>query len=396
LTWVEIAGVAHPPRIYLDNAATSFPKPERVYQVMDDYQRRLGTAAGRGATRAGAEVAARIDAVRRSIARLIGAGNPSGVIFTLNGTDSLNLVLHGWLKPGEHVVTTRLEHNSVLRPLSDLAARGIEVTAIAPRSDGRVAPEDFLNALLPTTTLAVVTQASNVTGIIQPVEQIAAGCRERGVAVLVDAAQTAGCLPIDVEQLGCDFLAMPGHKGLLGPLGTGVLWIRPGREERLDAVRQGGTGTRSEQSTQPTTLPDKYESGNLNVPGIFGLGAGVEWVLERGVESIARHDAQLVERLSAGLSTLPAVEIIGPLSAPRVGLVSFRIPGLDPGEAAVILEESFGIECRAGLHCAATVHADLGTLDHGGTLRFSVGPFVTLEMIDRAVAAVAAMAAAFA
>ena len=241
-----------------------------------------------------------------------------------------------------------------------------------------------------------MTQASNVTGIIQPVEQIAAGCRERGVAVLVDAAQTAGCLPIDVEQLGCDFLAMPGHKGLLGPLGTGVLWIRPGREERLDAVRQGGTGTRSEQSTQPTTLPDKYESGNLNVPGIYGLGAGVEWVLERGVESIARHDAQLVERLIAGLSTLPAVEIIGPLSAPRVGLVSFRIPGLDPGEAAVILEESFGIECRAGLHCAATVHADLGTLDHGGTLRFSVGPFVTLEMIDRAVAAVAEMAAAFA
>jgi cysteine desulfurase/selenocysteine lyase len=381
------------PRLYLDNAATSFPKPECVYQAMDDYNRRIGVAAGRGSSRLGAEVAGTIDRARRAVARILDATNPEQVVFTFNGTDSLNLILHGYLRDGDHVVTTQLEHNSVVRPLTELASRGIRTTTVPVGADGCVDVERFAAALEPTTRLAVCVHASNVSGLIQPVARISAICRERGVALLLDAAQTLGSVPFSVRELGVDFVAAPGHKGLLGPLGTGVVWIRPGLEREVRPLRQGGTGSRSEEPAQPENLPDKFESGNLNVPGLYGLAAGAEWVLERTVAELARHEGHLTQLLLAELRKVPGVRVLGPPDGARVGIVSFQIDGYDPRDAAAILDETFGIECRAGLHCAAAAHAAYGTLAAGGTVRFSVGPFVTAEDVSRAVHAVAEIAA---
>lgn len=380
-------------RLYLDCAATSFPKPDSVYAAVDDYNRRIGVAAGRGSSRLGAEVASTIDRARRGVAKLLDSPVPEQVLFTFNGTDSLNLILHGYLRPGDHVVITALEHNSVVRPLTALKAHGVRVSTVPVGADGCVDPGLFASAMEPGTRLAVCIHASNVSGLVQPVDRVASICREHGVAVLLDAAQTVGHLPFSVRELGVDFLAAPGHKGLLGPLGTGIAWIRSGLEEQVRSIREGGTGSQSELPSQPQTLPDKYESGNLNVPGLFGLAAGVEWVLARTVAEIARHERSLIERMISAFERMPGLRLTGPASGVRVGIVSFQIDGYDARDAAAILEESFGIECRAGLHCAAGAHAAYGTLEQGGTIRLSVGPFHTPDDIDRAVEAVAEIAA---
>lgn len=381
-------------RLYLDNAATSYPKPECVYAAMDDYNRRIGVAAGRSASRRGGEVAAIIDRARRAVARILDAGAPEQIVFTLNGTDGLNLVLRGLLRPGDHVVTTRLEHNSVVRPLTALAKTGVRVTTVPSSADGRVSAAEFAAALEPGTRLAVCIHASNVTGVIQPVDEIAAACRAAGVPMLLDAAQTVGSHPFSVRDLGVDFVAAPGHKGLLGPLGTGIVWIRPGWEGRIEPLRTGGTGSRSEESAQPESMPDKFESGNPNVPGLAGLAAGAEWLLEQGVARLAEQERELTRILLRGLKAIPGVSIAGSDDASRVGIVSFQVEGYDPADVAAILEESFGIECRAGLHCAAAAHAELETLSAGGTVRFSVGPFIRTTDVDRAVAAVRSIAEA--
>lgn len=385
-------GQAAAARLYLDNAATSYPKPEAVYAAMDDYNRQIGVAAGRSASRRGSEVAAIIDRARRAVARILDAGPPEQVVFTLNGTDGLNLILRGLLRPGDHVVTTRLEHNSVVRPLTALAKTGVRVTTVPSSPNGRVSVEQFAAALSPATRLAVCIHASNVTGIVQPVEEIAAACRAAGVPVLLDAAQTVGCHPFSVRELGVDFVAAPGHKGLLGPLGTGIVWIRPGWDGRIEPLRTGGTGSRSEDATQPESMPDKFESGNPNVPGLAGLAAGAEWVLEQGVGCLAERERELIRRLAGGLRTIPGVSIVGAVESPRVGIVSFQVEGYDPTDVAAILDESFGIECRAGLHCAAAAHTELGTIAHGGTVRFSVGPFTRPTEVDRAVEAIRSIA----
>jgi selenocysteine lyase/cysteine desulfurase len=261
------------PRIYLDNAATSWPKPESVYQAVDDYQRRLGAPAGRGVYAEATEVERLVNNCRKKVAQLINEADPTRVIFTQNGTDSLNLAIHGWLQPGDHVVTSVCEHNSVLRPLRFLAEhRNVSTTYVGCDAQGRVDPGDIRRAIQPQTRLIALTHASNVTGTIQPVEEVGKIAKERGISFLVDAAQTLGHMRVDVQRIGCQMLAAPGHKGLLGPLGTGVLYIAPGVEARLLPIRQGGTGTRSDEDIQPTTLPDRYESGNLNVSGIVGLG----------------------------------------------------------------------------------------------------------------------------
>ena len=263
-------------RIYLDNAATSFPKPESVYAAMDDYNRRNGAAIGRGAYRAAIDATAIVQRCRRKIADLLGAEGPERILFTFNGTDSLNLALHGVLQAGDHVITSVVDHNSVLRPLSELRRKlGVEVTHVGANPAGKVDPLDFKRALRPNTKLIALIHASNVTGTIQPIAAVGQIAREAGVLFLVDAAQTAGHLPIDLRNLPVDILAAPGHKGLLGPLGTGVLYVRPGIEQRLASFRQGGTGTRSEDDMQPESLPDKYESGNHNAPGLAGLEAAV-------------------------------------------------------------------------------------------------------------------------
>jgi cysteine desulfurase / selenocysteine lyase len=383
-----------PRRIYLDNAATSWPKPEPVYWAVDRFQRDIGAAAGRGAYCAGLEADRIVAAARSGVARLIGAGDPRQIVFTASCTDSLNLALHGWLRTGDHVVTTVAEHNSVLRPLRELVERRqIVVTRVACDRDGTVDPDDVRRALRPATRLVAIVHASNVTGAIQPAWEIGQVARAHGAALLIDAAQSIGHLPLAVDELGCDLLAAPGHKGLLGPLGTGLLYIRGGREGELQSFRQGGTGTRSQDDRQPDSLPDKYEAGNLNMPGLAGLAAAVEFLGREGIATIEAREAALAEHLRSGLREIAGVTLYGPAKPQRrVGVVSLNIRGYDPQEAAMLLDATFGIQVRAGLHCAPLMHESLCTLAGGGTVRFSLGAFNTEAEVDAAIAAVTELA----
>jgi cysteine desulfurase/selenocysteine lyase len=376
-------------RIYLDNAATSWPKPPEVYVAVDRYFRELGAPAGRSAYAEAAEVEGAITRARAAIARLIGAESPRQVAFAFNGTDALNMAIHGILRPGGHVIATDAEHNSVLRPLHMHAERhGVEVTFVPCDGRGIINPADVRAAIRPDTQLIVLTHASNVTGALQPAAEVGAIAREHGIPLLLDAAQTLGDVPIDAEALHVDLLAAPGHKGLLGPLGTGILYVRPGLEERVQPLRQGGTGTRSEEEFQPSAMPQRYESGNHNVPGLVGLEASLAWLAERGVEWVRQHQHNLVTTLLAGLRENSNVTLYGPESAEqRVGVVSLNVAGYDPQELAGGLDAAYRIQTRAGLHCAPRMHRSLGTLATGGTLRVSVGPFNTAEHIEAFLAA---------
>jgi cysteine desulfurase family protein len=377
-------------RIYLDNAATSWPKPPALLEAVDSYLRECGVAVGRGATAEGARLQKVVDRCRLRVATLFGAASQRSIVFAFNGTDALNLALHGLLHDGGHVVATDIEHNSVLRPLAALQQRvGLEATYVAPDAEGVLSAGDVAAAIREETRLVVVSHVSNVTGAIQPVEEIVVAAKRRGVRVLIDAAQSAGHLPIDVQTLQVDLLAASGHKGLLGPLGTGVLYVAPGVEGELDAVRQGGTGTVSEQEFQPETMPDKFECGNHNAPGLVGLEAALEWIEATGVDAIRRHEVTLSEQLVEGLDSVPGVSVYGPRELDRrSGPVSFSLEGYSPQEAAAILDEHFGVECRAGLHCAPRMHRCLGTFDAGGTVRFSPGAFSTHEQVAAAIDAV--------
>lgn len=380
-------------RIYLDNAATSWPKPESVYRAVDDYQRRLGAPAGRGAYAEAAETERVVASCRKKLVQLIGASDPSRIIFTQNGTDSLNLALHGLLRPDDHVVTTVCEHNSVLRPLRFLAEhRGVRVTYVDCDSAGVVDAEDIRRAVTSQTRLIALVHASNVTGALQPVEEVGQIAAQLGCYYLLDAAQSLGHEPVDVRRIGCDLLAAPGHKGLLGPLGAGMLYIADGVEQEVLPIRQGGTGTRSDDDIQPATLPDRYEAGNLNVPGIVGLEAAVSEVLSRGAIAIQSHARELTGRLLEGLAAIPGITLYGPRSTEqRVGVVSLNVAGYDPQELASLLDSQWSIQARAGLHCAPRMHAALGTAP-SGTLRLSVGMFNTAGHIDAVLAAVAEIA----
>lgn len=377
-------------RIYLDNAATSWPKPEAVYAAVDRYQRELGAPAGRGVYREASEVERLLVAARKQVAELIGAESPSRIVFTANGTDSLNLAIHGVIRPGDHVVTTAVEHNSVLRPLRQLEnSSDVAVTRVACNREGFVDPDDIRAAIRSNTRLVVVIHASNVTGAWQPVEAIGEIVRQHGLLFLVDAAQTLGHQPLRVAELGVHLLAAPGHKGLLGPLGTGILYVAPGVEEHLCSVRQGGTGTQSDEDSQPNSLPDKYEAGNHNVPGIVGLGAGAAYLLQYGLENVRRHELDLTSQLLAGLSEIAGVQVFGPRdSQQRTGVISVTIKGYDPQEIAAMLDQAYSIQVRAGIHCAPLVHRALGTGKAGGTVRFSPGVFSSAEEIDQTIEAV--------
>jgi cysteine desulfurase family protein len=375
-------------RIYLDNAATSFPKPAAVYDAVDHYNRQIGVAMGRGAYRQAAEVQAVVGRCRRRAAELFRAESVERMVFTFNATDALCLAIHGLLEPGDHVVTSALEHNSVMRPLREAERRGVSVTAVGAHADGRIDPGEVRKSMRPETRLVALIHASNVTGAIQPLDEIGAIAKSGGALFLVDAAQTAGHLPIDVQALGADLLACAGHKGLLGPLGTGLLYVRTGVEQKLKSLRQGGTGSNSEDDRQPDILPDKYEPGNHNVPGIYGLDAGLAFLDEKGIETLRRHEQELTRRMLDGLTGIPAIQVAGPPNAEaRVGVVSVWSEGFEPQELASILDTDFGIQTRAGLHCAPGVHRLLGTLERGGTVRFSFGPFNTADDVDAAVAA---------
>jgi len=377
-------------RIYLDNAATSWPKPDVVYAAVDRYLRENGAPAGRSAYREAADVEGVIASARSAIARLIHADHAKRIVFTLNGTGALNLAIHGLLRSGDHAICTDADHNSVLRPLRHLEEYGgVEVTRVACSSSGWVVPDDVRRAIRPKTRLVAMLHASNVTGVIEPAAEIAEIAHQHGALFLLDAAQSLGHLPVSVKELSVDLLAAPGHKGLLGPLGTGFLYIRDGIEKELKSIAQGGTGTQSNEDRQPETIPDKFESGNHNVPGLLGLAAAVGWLESRGIESIYQHEKDLGDQLRERLQRIPGVKLHGPAHGePAVAVVSITVEGYDPQEAAAVLDSTFRVQVRAGLHCAGPLHAALGTLARGGTIRFSAGAFNTLSNIEAAATAV--------
>lgn len=380
-------------RIYLDNAATSYPKPSAVWDAVDRYQRELGTAVGRGSTRAGLEVQRVIDRCRGELARHFGVSRPEQVLFVNSGTDALNLALFGLLKENDRVITTPWEHNSVLRPLAALAQqRNVQTATLRSDGAGGIDLESLEQALRTPARLLVITHASNVTGVVQPVQDVARMARAAGVTVLLDAAQTAGHLPVDMEELGVDMIACPGHKGLMGPLGTGLLMIRNELSSSLEPFRYGGTGTSSESPEQPRDLPDRFEAGNLNAPGLMGLAAAMDWHAAHK-ETAARNSVMSI--LMNGLQQIPGVEcLLGANAHSRVDVVSLSIPRVAPQVMATLLDEHFGIECRAGLHCAPLAHQELGTFAQGGTLRLSPGFFTTEEEIDQTLEAIAQVVAA--
>ncbi len=373
-------------RIYLDNAATTWPKPEAVYAAVDQYQREVGAPNGRSGYRDALTASQLVEEAREGIARLIGVEDPRQVIFTASGTDSLNLAIRGVVRPGDHVVTTVCEHNSVLRPLRWLAETSdVSVSYVPCDGQGIVSPDDLDAAIRPETRLVAVIHASNVTGALQPIEAIASRVHKQGALFLVDAAQSLGVVPIDVTRLGIDLLAAPGHKGLLGPLGTGILAIRPGVERQLQPLRFGGTGTQSDEDRQPDVLPDKYEPGNHNLPGLAGLTAAIAFLEDQTVE-IEQHHLELADLLLEGLQGIPGLHIHGPpIWANRTSVVSVTLEGYDPQELAAVLESSQGIQCRAGWHCAPKMHVALGTDRCGGTLRFSPGFTTRREDIEKVV-----------
>jgi cysteine desulfurase / selenocysteine lyase len=382
--------------IYLDNAATSFPKPESVYQAMDDCLRNHGGAFARSAHATADRVRNIVGDCRQATAAFIDAPSPTHVVFTLNCTDSLNLVLQGLLSNGDRVVTTALEHNSVLRPLHQLAMEhDLTIRTVGfDAGTGMVDGDEFRRELAAAeTALVAITHASNVTGCVQPVRQLIDLAHSSGALVLLDAAQTIGHTPFSMTQLDADFVATAGHKGLMGPLGTGVLAMKPGLESQLRPYRSGGTGTDSESPYQPETMPCRFESGNLNVPGLAGLKAGIEWLQKQTIEQVSEHTTSLTSQLRDGLSQIANLRCFpnarnSDRTQLATGIVSFMIDGMDSRDIGMILDQSFDIQCRTGLHCAPLVHRILQTERSGGTVRFSVGPFNTRDHISAAITAV--------
>ena len=369
------------PEIYFDNAATSYPKPESVYETVYQFMKEIGASSGRGAYRKALEADRIIYETRRKIASLFGIKDVSRIIFTANATDSLNLALKGFLKPGSHVITTSMEHNAVWRPLKRLQReRGIEITPVQCDSDGTLNAKNLADVIKPNTKLVVSLHASNVVGTIMPIKKIGQITRDKKIPLLVDTAQTAGIYPIDVEELSVDMLAFTGHKGLLGPQGTGGLYIREGIE--LEPLKEGGTGGESILEIQPSNLPDRYEAGTLNVPGLAGLGAGVSCILSEGVSKIRTKEIALTQYLIDKLSEIPEIRIYGTKDAGKqVGVVSINVADYAPEEIGYTLDEVYGIMVRTGLHCAPCAHRTIGTIERG-TLRIGLGYFNIEEEID--------------
>ena len=365
--------------IYFDNAATSHPKPDCVIAEMRRALSEYNANPGRSGHPAALKAARAVLTARERLARLLGAADPLNVIHCFNCTDALNLAIKGTLHLGDHVIATRLEHNSVLRPLAILAHRQrIGLTLVPPRPDGFVDPDDIRGAITDRTALIVCTHASNVTGAIQPVAAIGRVAREAGVCYLIDGAQALGGLPVDVKALGCQLYAFPGHKSLLGPQGTGGLYIAPGA--RLNPLREGGTGTGSDSMLQPEELPERYESGTVNLPGIAGLGAACEWLTPR-LSQIMMHERELSQALYEGLATMPGVTLYSPArEADRAGIVCFNVGDRTSAQVADALARQ-GIAVRGGLHCAPGAHGFLGTLDRGA-VRASLGHANTYEEVE--------------
>lgn len=373
--------------IYLDHAATSWPKPPVVKEAMLQAMDIAGANPGRGSHQMAVAASKVLFNTRRMIAALFGIHNPNDIVLTSNTTMSLNLAIKGTLQRGDHVITTMMEHNSVRRPLEYLKSLGIiEVDYLPLTEEGQISLERLEKAIRPNTKLVVVSHSSNLLGSILPIQEISAITRKYSILLLVDAAQSAGVLPIHVEEMGIDLLAFPGHKGLLGPQGTGGLYIRPGIT--VDPLLHGGTGSQSESIEQPTVRPDRYESGTPNTIGYAGLSAGIEQVLSLTTKRIYDHEWALSQYLMDGLLDIPGLHILGPgKGIPRSGLVSFFIDNIDSAELAFRLDREHGIAVRAGYHCTPLAHESAGTLERGA-VRASFGVNSTEAEVSALLAAV--------
>ncbi len=373
--------------IYFDNAATSWPKPPEIIAAMQNYLQNIGGSPGRSGHRLSIEAARIVFETREKLAYLFNVPDPLRIVLTKNATEALNIAIFGLLKPGDHVITSSMEHNSVMRPLRMMEAGGVHITVIPCDKAGLIDPAKTVDAIRKNTKAIFITHASNVTGTVLPVSDIGRIARNYGLVLCVDAAQTAGSYPIDVLDMNIDLLAFTGHKSLLGPSGTGGLYIREGLEKSIEPLCVGGTGSRSEMETQPDFMPDRYEAGTPNTAGIAGLQAGVEFVLSKGIDEIKGKEENLTKLFIEGISNLPGITLYGPTSSNRrIPVVSFNIDGMDPAAVALELDERFKIMSRSGLHCAPAAHKTIGTYPTG-TVRFSFSYFNTQEQIIKSIEA---------
>jgi cysteine desulfurase family protein len=374
--------------IYLDNGSTSYPKPQKVYDFMDRFYRNFGVNPGRSGYDLCQEAGKIVEKTRQILTRYFNGKNPNRLCFSYNSTDALNLVIFGLLKKGDHAVTTALEHNSVLRPLYHLQKyNGVEVDYLDFDKNGFVDPDDFPRKFKKNTKLVVINHASNVLGTIQPIKEIGKHCREAGIPLVIDSSQSAGKIPIDIQELNVDGVAFTGHKSFLGPTGIGGLYIRDGIEVRH--TRAGGTGIRSAQRTHLDEYPYRLEYGTLNTVGVAGLYAGLKWVLEKGLDELHRYEMNLTKMLRDGLKDIKGVTLYCQDDLRNhISIILFNIKGFNALETGAKLDAEFNIACRAGLHCAPLVHQRLKTEDIQGAVRFAVGPFNTKEHIRKAVDAV--------
>jgi cysteine desulfurase family protein len=375
--------------IYLDNAATSWPKPPEVLKAMTDALERSGGNPGRSGHRLSIAAARVIYDTREEIAQFFGIGDPLRVIFTGNATHAINLVLRGMLKPGDHVVTSSMEHNAVMRPLRSLERQGVHLNIVPCASDGSLDVRDLEEAINSTTRLVVLTHASNVIGTILPVAEIASIAHQAGALLLADAAQTAGTIPINMLEMGIDLLAFTGHKELQGPPGIGGLVIADKVDvSQIEPLIRGGTGSRSDSEEQPVDLPDKFEGGTANVAGIAGLGAGLKWITDRGIDEIRHHLKKLNQTLIEGLSDIQKIKVYGTLDTERsVAVISFTVDGMRVSEIGLRLDEEFGVLSRVGLQCAPAAHKTIGSFPEG-TVRLAPGVFTTMDDIQEAIQAI--------
>ena len=375
--------------IYLDNAATSYPKPKEVGRAMLHFLEKVGASPGRSGHRLSIEAGRLLYQTRESLAELLNVIDPLRIIFTLNVTEALNLALKGLLRPGDQVVTSSMEHNSVMRPLRKLEKRGVEIKVVPCSSQGVLDPVDIEKSIKKNTKLIVLIHGSNVIGSILPITVFGEIARKYDILFLVDTAQTAGCYPLDIKKDNIDLLAFTGHKALFGPPGTGGLVIGERVDiKKLNPLKVGGTGSQSESEEQPDFLPDIYESGTPNTVGLSGLNEGVRFILKEGVDKIRQHELELTQKLIEGLKEIPGVIVYGEDQVKnRVAVISFNIKDQLPSEVGLRLDEEYNIMCRVGLHCSPATHKTIGTFPTG-TVRFSISWFNTFEEVDQTILAV--------
>ncbi len=367
--------------VYLDNASTTYPKPQRVYDVLATYLQTEGANPGRAGHRMAIEAGRTVEETRKLLSSFFDAEQSESVVFTYNCTDALNIGIKGCISPGDHVISTAIEHNSIMRPLRSMEKSGtITLTQLPVSMDGYLDPDDVRKAMTPRTRLVALSHASNVLGTVQPIKEAGRICREHGALLLVDVAQTAGILPVSMKNLEIDLLAMPGHKALFGPPGTGVLIV--GKRAEISAFREGGTGVNSEHPTHPLEMPTRLEAGTPNTIGIAGLKAGLEFIIKETPEAIASHEQALLARFIDGVEDIPGIRLFGGNKTDRrVATASLNIEGASPLRIASALDSKFNIAVRPGLHCAPYVHRQLGTAPQG-TVRVSMGYFNTADDVD--------------